>query len=201
MGKKSTRNQKGFTLIELLMVITIIGVLVGIVAPAVGGTGNLGTEAQVESDGKETQSAVDRYHNTATKPDQWPEQAFGLIYKDPAGGSRKFLDLDGNTISNVTTTHRELKTSAQTTVWQADGRVLTVSFVPGFLLKAPSSFILDNDEGLEDSSGNALPEFLWTLVRGEVGTESENRVVAIYRLDSTETDLSGNVVAVYQRIF
>ena len=183
------------------MVITIIGVLVGIVAPAVGGTGNLGTEAQVESDGKETQSAVDRYHNTSTKPGQWPEQAFGRIYKDPAGGSRKFLDLDGNTISNVTTTHRELKTSAQTTVWQADGRVLTVSFVPGFLLKAPSSFILDNDEGLEDSSGNALPEFLWTLVRGEVGTESENRVVAIYRLDSTETDLSGNVVAVYQRIF
>ena len=198
MGKKSTRNQKGFTLIELLMVITIIGVLVGIVAQAVGGTGNLGTEAQVESDGKETQSAVDRYHNTATKPDQWPEQAFGLIYKDPAGGSRKFLDLDGNIISNVTTTHRELKTNAQTTVWQADGTVLTVSFVPGFLLKAPNSFILENDEGLSDSIGNALSEFLWTLIRGEVGTESENRVVAIYRLDSTESD---GAVAVYQRIF
>ncbi|MCH8089436.1 MAG: type II secretion system protein, partial [Chloroflexi bacterium] len=91
MGEKHTRNQKGFTLIELLMVITIIGVLVGIVAPAVGGTGNLGTEAQVESDGKEIQSAVDRYHNSATKPDQWPEQAFGTIYNNPDGGSRKFL--------------------------------------------------------------------------------------------------------------
>ena len=142
---------------------------------------------------------MDRYHNTATKPDQWPEQAFGLIYKDPAGGSRKFLDLDGNIISNVTTTHRELKTNAQTTVWQADGTVLTVSFVPGFLLKAPNSFILENDEGLSDSIGNALSEFLWTLVVGEVGTESENRVVAIYRLASIESD--GNVVAVYQRIF
>ena len=160
MGKKLTRNQKGFTLIELLMVITIIGVLVGIVAPAVGGTGNLGTEAQVKSDGKETQSAVDRYHNSATKPDQWPEQTFGTIYKDPDDGSRKFLDLDGNTISNFTTTHRELNADAITTVWQADGRVLTISFVPGFLLKAPSSFILDNDEGLADSIGNALPEFL-----------------------------------------
>ncbi len=86
-------------------------------------------------------------------------------------------------------------------MWQADGTVLMVSFVPGFLLKAPSSFILENDEGLLDSIGNALSEFLWTLVRGEVGTESENRVVAIYRLDSTETDPSGNVVAVYQQVF
>ena len=201
MGEKHTRNQKGFTLIELLMVITIIGVLVGIVAPAVGGTGNLGTEAQVESDGKEIQSAVDRYHNSATKPDQWPEQAFGTIYNNPDGGSRKFLDLDGDKISSFDFTHRELNTSETTTVWQADGTVLTVSFVPGFLLKAPNSIILENDEGLEDSSGDALSEFLWTLVLGEVGTESENRVVAIYRLDSTELDASGDVVAVYQRIF
>jgi prepilin-type N-terminal cleavage/methylation domain-containing protein len=124
MGKRFTSNQKGFTLIDLLMVITISGVLVGIVAPAVGGTGNLGTEAQVESDGKETQSAVDRYHNSAAKPDQWPEQAFGLIYKDPAGGSRKFLDLDGNTISNVSTTHRELKANAQTTTSGRGSRLM-----------------------------------------------------------------------------
>ncbi|MCH8931093.1 MAG: hypothetical protein IIA98_09300 [Proteobacteria bacterium] len=103
---------------------------------------------------------MDRYHNTATKPDQWPEQAFGLIYNDPAGGSHKFLDLDGNIISNFTTSHRELKTNATTTVWQADGSVLTVSFVPGFLLKAPSSFILENDDQFGVDLVEAVAEFI-----------------------------------------
>ena len=198
MGKKFTRNQKGFTLIELLMVITIIGVLVGIVAPAVGGTGSRGTEAQTESDLKEVQSAVDRYHNTSTKSGQWPEQTFGTLYKDPAGGSRKFLDLDGNIISNFITTHTEFDTGASTTVWQEDGTVLTVSFIPGFLLKVPTSAQLDNDEGLADSTGTPLREFLWVLVQGEVGNQLENRVAALYRLNSTESD--GNVIAVYQRV-
>ena len=199
--KSFLHGRKGFTLIELIVVIAIIGILVAIVVPSVAGTKTLSVAAQVDGDGRETQTGVDSYHNRSTIRDQWTEQPFGTTSPDPAGGSRKFLDLDGNTILNVTITHRELKTNAQTTVWQDDGTVLRVSFVPGFLLKVPSSFILDNDEGLTDSFGNALSEFLWTLVLNEVGSEAENRVAAIYRLDSTETDLSGNVVAVYQRVF
>jgi len=195
------RGQKGFTLIELLMVVTIIGILVAIVAPAVAGMGSAGTEAQVEGDGRQAQTAVDSYQNKSTKG-EWPEREFGTTYQNAVGGPSRFLDKEGNRISDFESTHTELDTDASTTVWNEDGKVITMSFSPSFLLKTPSSFILENDEGLEDSSGAVLREFIWVLKRNVSDTDTDARSVRVYRLvDTSAGATTGSLVAVYQQVF
>ena len=201
-GQKNSflRRREGFTLIELVVVIAIIGILVAIVVPSVAGTKTLGVEAQVDGDGRETQTGVDTYHNRSTKRGQWPEQPFGTTYQDPAGGSSKFLDENDTVITSFGNSHTELDVKATTTVSDTSGGEKTVTFVPAFLLKAPSSFILNNDEGLADAGGDPLPEFLWILKVTAQGSESEGRLVEVYRLSSTET-VDATTVAVYQQVF
>ncbi|MCH8087461.1 MAG: type II secretion system protein [Chloroflexi bacterium] len=201
-GQKNSflRRREGFTLIELIVVIAIIGILVAIVVPSVAGTKTLSVAAQVDGDGRETQTGVDSYHNRSTIRDQWPEQPFGTTYPDPAGGSRKFLDENDTEITGFGNSHTELDFSATTTVSDTSGGEKTVTFVPAFLLKAPSSFILDNDDGLVDTEGDPLPEFLWVLKVTSEGSEAEGRLVEVYRLSSVET-VEDNTVAIYQQVF
>ena len=201
-GQKNSflRRREGFTLIELIVVIAIIGILVAIVVPSVAGTKTLSVAAQVDGDGRETQTGVDSYHNRSTARGQWPEQPFGATYPDPAGGSRKFLDENDTEITGFGNSHTELDVNATTTVSDTSGGEKTVTFVPAFLLKAPSSFILDNDDDLVDSEGDPLPEFLWVLKVTSEGSEAEGRLVEVYRLSSTET-VDATTVAVYQQVF
>ena len=65
------RDERGFTLVELLIVISILGVLMAIVVPNVGGLLGAGKEASFSADRATIQTAVDAYYLTRN-PNVYP---------------------------------------------------------------------------------------------------------------------------------
>jgi prepilin-type N-terminal cleavage/methylation domain-containing protein len=65
------RDERGFTLVELLIVISILGVLVAIVVPNVGGLLGAGKQASYSADQATIQTAVDAYYLTRN-PNVYP---------------------------------------------------------------------------------------------------------------------------------
>jgi prepilin-type N-terminal cleavage/methylation domain-containing protein len=65
------RDERGFTLVELLIVISILGVLVAIVVPNVGGLLGAGKQASYNADQATIQTAVDAYYLTRN-PNEYP---------------------------------------------------------------------------------------------------------------------------------
>jgi prepilin-type N-terminal cleavage/methylation domain-containing protein len=70
------RDERGFTLVELLIVISILGVLVAIVVPNVGGLLGAGKQASYNADQATIQTAVDAYYLTRN-PNMYPTNLGG----------------------------------------------------------------------------------------------------------------------------
>jgi prepilin-type N-terminal cleavage/methylation domain-containing protein len=70
------RDERGFTLVELLIVISILGVLVSIVVPNVGGLLGAGKQVAFDADEATIQTAVDAYYLTRN-PNLYPTASGG----------------------------------------------------------------------------------------------------------------------------
>ena len=88
---------KGFTLIELLIVISIIGVVFGVVISASAGVQRRGRDAQRQSDLRNLQSALQQYY-----ADQifYPEDDVPAANKFDLPNLTSFTDCTGNVVTS-----------------------------------------------------------------------------------------------------
>jgi prepilin-type N-terminal cleavage/methylation domain-containing protein/prepilin-type processing-associated H-X9-DG protein len=85
-------KRQGFTLIELLIVIAIIGVLIGLLAAAVGKAREAAARAQCASNLRQLGVAIQHFYDSYN---HFPDAGEGSLYKDPSG-VYSYIMRDGN---------------------------------------------------------------------------------------------------------
>ena len=92
------KNQKGFTLIELLVVVAIIGILAAIAIPQFANYRNQAFCSRVESDVKNTVTALEAYYAQNETYD-------GFVTPTASQGVTITPNAAGSTITDVSATH------------------------------------------------------------------------------------------------
>lgn len=88
-------DEKGFTLIEMLLVVAIIGFLVAILLPSVGGFGANAKDKSVRADLRQLKSALEVYFiSFAEYPDmgKWGTPDSALLTADGTSGYDRIID-------------------------------------------------------------------------------------------------------------
>ena len=88
-------DEKGFTLIEMLLVVAIIGFLVAILLPSVGGFGANAKDKSVRADLRQLKSALEVYYiSFAEYPDmgKWGTPDSALLTADGTSGYDRIID-------------------------------------------------------------------------------------------------------------
>ena len=203
------RGSRGFTLVELMVVMSIISVLMAVVFPAVTGTRSVSSGTQTAQDAQSVQSGLETYNNKSAKAKQFPDEAVDaatgqyvnefaaapqltLTFKDKTGATTSTVN-SAATLTTFKAAYKAIKWDAETDVWQSDGSVATMQFVPGFVLKIPDSYILKGNE-TKALTANTINEFLWLLRINNSGKDDESRSVEVFRL--TGATLAGAALAI-----
>lgn len=88
----TSRRRRGFTLVELLVVITIIGMLVSLLLPAVQMAREAGRRTQCLNNQKQFATALANYESARRQFPGWAQ----IVSQDPAAA-----DVDGDTVGDV----------------------------------------------------------------------------------------------------
>lgn len=191
------KGSRGFTLVELMVVMSIISVLMSVVFPAVTGTRSVSSGTQTAQDAQSVQSGLETFNNKSARAKQFPDEAINASayaneFSTAVALTLTFKDKNGVATTVDSTTHKAIKWTAETDVWQADGSVATMQFVPSFVLKIPDSYILQGNE-TKALTTNVINEFLWVTRVNNSGKDDEGRTVEVFRL--TTATLTGAALA------
>ena len=217
--KPSAKGQRGFTLIELLAVISIIGILAGLVAGTVSGIGETGQSARLSGDENTIGKAADRFFTDAFPP-EYP--VIGLDATDdslnPEFDSRlsqdlgvRLVDFDATLPQDAAKSFvpdflKDVPETAGLVSWRIDTNTGNAFFAEdGAFLARPSSARLDVRAGstrigaLKSTLTEELSDYTFKLVmkKGDAAMEQiEMAIPAGYIIGGqalTENDVIGNL--------
>lgn len=139
MRKPGTRSGRGFTIVELLVVISIIGILIGLVSIAVGGSLKNGRAKRADAMCSVLQQAVAMYYS---KTGQWPKSI-----------ESKANNMTGEK-DTYTFTPSETDAIFQEIVRKSTGSGATMALLDASaLFVADSNRLRNNGEGCYDNHG------------------------------------------------
>jgi prepilin-type N-terminal cleavage/methylation domain-containing protein/prepilin-type processing-associated H-X9-DG protein len=101
----SQRTHRGFTLVELLVVIAIIGVLIGLLLPAIQYAREAARSTQCKSNLRQVGLAIDQYIDRQGSRGKFPDAARVHVSVPPIPPTRKIL---ADVISGYTEDNKEL---------------------------------------------------------------------------------------------
>ena len=163
-------SRRGFTLVELLVVIAIIGVLVGLLLPAVQSAREAARRMQCGNNLKQQMLAMHNYHDTmGTFPPGYLSDSFHPN-RDPdtmdgptgwAWGALLLPFLEGNTL------HDSLNFNLA--CWAPENTPWVTTQLPVYL--CPSAAMSDTPVIMRDDSGGALATFGRSTYVGNAGHE------------------------------
>jgi prepilin-type N-terminal cleavage/methylation domain-containing protein len=122
------RDERGFTLVELLIVISILGVLVSIVVPNVGGLLGAGKQVAYDADEATIQTAVDAYYLTRN-PSLYPTD--GNAGKGPGNINFTYLVTNAALLKSVPQSASSVQGGTGSYTWTVSA-VGVVAANPGF---------------------------------------------------------------------
>ena len=197
MFSVTPKNQRGFTLIELLALMAIVGVLSGIVAIAVGGTGETSKDTQTKQDATTVETAasdffadqegaevlnplsanvLDQGPFQQLKSSRWPEEYVSVVYAEV---------LPPTTTSTVFSVTFITETGTISTITLEE--LLTKFNAVDFNALIAGNFMAVEPDGATQLTENRYNNYLWLLKKSSAAagsSEGAARQVAVFKLVS-----------------
>lgn len=195
------RNHRGFTLIELLAVMAIVAVLAGIIAIAVGGSGETSRDTQIQQDSTTVDTAAGDFFaaqegaevltpqtvlsfgvtGTQIKSSRWPEDYIKTVYPDVFT-----TQVTGtvNSISFLTVTEN----AASTTVFPIKKLLENFNAIDFDALEN-GDFMASRPDGADTLSAEQYHNYLWLFEKTTAAggsSEGAARQVAVLKLVSVQ---------------